>query len=103
MLHLLLYQFIGAVSICVSLIIVTYQYYPSSQKSSLFALDAAHSGIGPVQLEQLLMGTALRHLTLLDHQDLVRFADGGKPVGDRDDGPLPGQVIRQPYGTGSCS
>ena len=41
--------------------------------------------------------------SVLDGEDQICFADGGKTLGDRDDGPLPGPVIRQPYGTGSCS
>ena len=51
-------------------------------------------GIGAAQCQQIFMRAAFFHSAFFNDQDLIGRADGGKAVGDGDDGPLSGQIYQ---------
>src|SRR5438309_8240469 len=52
-------------------------------------------GVEAAFVEELIMGAALDDLPLVEHDDLVGFDDGRKPVGDHDRRPAFGDLVER--------
>jgi hypothetical protein len=72
---------------------------PSSsrfQRICIPELQRGQASLNPVRYRpQFFMGSGFYHPTAVEHNDLVRVADGGKPVHDDNRGPIAHQAVQR--------